>query len=238
MLILSTGEFRNPRQVILQNHEMKRRFMKMKKILAILTALTLIAGAAALPALAEETTESVDQISSATTQAGKGGRDNRQQKPGRNGQAQDTNSKAPDTNSQVPDSSQTQAPAQDNQNVQTTQQAPGKHGRGSRMQAPGQNVPVNTQPQDPAQGSTEDSAAQAQAQDSQDSQSTQQVPRKSGKGVRGTKENKSGSYAIFDELLNAGVISQEVYDAIMNYLQAQVQVQQPAAETTIPTGNT
>ena len=107
---------------------------------------------------------------------------------------------------------------------------------------------MNPQPQAPAQDSAEDSAAQAPAQDNteepaaqapaQDIQSTQQAPGKAGKNFRGAKETKFGHSAIFDELLNAGIISQEVYDAIMNYLQAQVQVQQPAAETTIPTGNT
>ena len=51
------------------------------------------------------------------------------------------------------------------------------------------------------------------------------------------EEKKPGQYAIFDELLKAGVISEDVYNAIMNYLQAQVQVQ-PPAENTVPTGAT
>lgn len=203
----------------------------MKKFLALLMVLTLAAGALVLPALAEESnqaaetnpatetigsSEGTDQVSSATRQAGKDGRGNRPQKPGRNG-------KAPDQSSQ---DAQQQSPAQDNsRNDQNVPQTPGKSGRGGRRQ-PGKDS-GGTLPQMPAQGSTDVPPAEMPDQDIQSSGETQQPAGAPGSNP-GTDQIEPGKFTIFDELLQAGVISREVYDAIMTYLQAQIGVLQPA----------
>ena len=207
----------------------------MKKILALLTALTLAAGALVLPALAEESnqaaetnpatetigsSEGTDQVSSATRQSGKDGRGNRPQKPGRNGQA-------PDQSSQ---DAQQQSPAQDNsRNDQNVPQTPGKPGRGGRRQ-PGKDS-QGTLPQVPAQENTNTQPVQAPDQGIQGSGETQPPAGEPG-SQPGTDKDEPEKFTIFDELLQAGVISQDVYDAIMTYLQAQTGVLQPAGNST------
>lgn len=205
----------------------------MKKFLALLMVLTLAAGALVLPALAEESnqaaetnpatetigsSEGTDQVSSATTQTGKGGHENRPQKPGRNGQAPDQNSR--DT--------QSQSPAQDSPNGQNVPQAHGKNGRGSRRQ-PGKDS-LSALPQIPAQESTDVQPVQAPDQGIQGSSKTQ-PPAGEPDSQPGTDQIEPGKFTIFDELLQAGVISQDVYDAIMTYLQAQTGVLQPAGNS-------
>jgi hypothetical protein len=184
----------------------------MKKILALLMTLALVISAAAVPALAEETTEAVDQVSSATTQNTQGSRNGhgRQQMPGQNNQTP-SNRQMPNQNGQMPGNGQT--PGQNGQMPVQNNQMPNQN-----RQRPGRNSQV---PQLPDQNSQNDQGTQ----DSQDSQQSQ-IPGKGGRnmkhgnnaGAAGIRLGKLGKYLDFDQMLKDGVITQEVYDAIMNYM--------------------
>ena len=120
-----------------------------------------------------------------------------------------------------------QATSATRQGGQNSQSAKG--GRGGRQQMPGQN-------------SQNGQALQTPGQNGQNS-------RMPGKGGKGNRQNKSaagsdnqtvkhGKTAVFDRLLADGVITQEIYDAIIAWMQQQApQAQQNAeapAESTAP----
>ena len=215
------------------------RLKRMKKTLALLTALALLISAIAIPALAEETSETVDQVTSATanqnSQTGKGGHGGRQQMPGRNGQMPNQNGQAPGNG---------QAPQMPNQNGQAPQM-PGQNGQMPQM--PNQNGQV---PQMPGQNDRG-------TQDTQDNQNSQQ-PQLPGNNGRGSKRGnrfdsqsndgtavfagKFGKHLDFNQMLKDGVITQEVYDAIMAYMKEHTPQQQAdtaaPAEGTAPAENT
>ena len=118
-------------------------------------------------------------------------------------------------------------------------------GRGGRQQMPGQNS-QNSQngqaPQMPGQNDQNSQAPQVPGQNDQNSR----MPGRGGKGNRrggftaGTDGQtvKHGKTAVFDRLLADGVITQEIYDAIIAWMQQQApQAQQNAeapAEGTAP----
>ena len=115
-------------------------------------------------------------------------------------------------------------------------------GRGGRQQMPGQNSQNGQAPQMPGQNDQNGQALQTPGQNGQNS-------RMPGKGGKGNRQNKSaagsdnqtvkhGKTAVFDRLLADGVITQEIYDAIIAWMQQQApQAQQNAeapAEGTAP----
>ena len=141
----------------------------------------------------------------------------------------------------------TSATQQGGQNSQSA-----KGGRGGRQQMPGQNSQM---PQMPGQNGQNSQAPQMPGQNDQNSQAPQvpgqndqnsRMPGRGGKGNRrggftaGTDGQtvKHGKTAVFDRLLADGVITQEIYDAIIAWMQQQApQAQQNAeapAEGTAP----
>ena len=131
----------------------------------------------------------------------------------------------------------TSATRQGGQNSQSA-----KGGRGGRQQMPGQNSQNGQAPQMPGQNDQNSQAPQVPGQNDQNSR----MPGRGGKGNRrggftaGTDGQtvKHGKTAVFDRLLADGVITQEIYDAIIAWMQQQApQVQQNAeapAEGTAP----
>ena len=115
-------------------------------------------------------------------------------------------------------------------------------GRGGRQQMPGQNSQNGQAPQMPGQNDQNSQAPQVPGQNDQNSR----MPGRGGKGNRrggftaGTDGQtvKHGKTAVFDRLLADGVITQEIYDAIIAWMQQQApQAQQNAeapAEGTAP----
>ena len=115
-------------------------------------------------------------------------------------------------------------------------------GRGGRQQMPGQNSQNGQAPQMPGQNDQNSQAPQVPGQNGQNSR----MPGRGGKGNRqggftaGTDGQtvKHGKTAVFDRLLADGVITQEIYDAIIAWMQQQApQAQQNAeapAEGTAP----
>ena len=194
----------------------------MRKFFAILMAVTLAISAAALPVFAEETGESTDQISSAT-QAKGGNSNSRRQKPdnsrtpGRNNQMPEQGSQAPDQSSQMPEQG-SQAPDQSSQMPEQGSQAPDPS-----SQTPEQGSQATDQSgQTPGQGS------QAPGQGNRKAQSGQPArPGKNGRGAnRGNQSSdpvqswKSITGMLVDpaRLLDAGIITREIYDAIVSYM--------------------
>ena len=211
----------------------------MKKIIALLMTLALLISALALPAFAEEGNETVDQVTSATTATAQGA-PNGQQPPimpgnGQNNQGGPNGQQPPmmpgnGQNGQGGPNGQ-QPPAmpgngQNNQNNQNGQQPPEMPGSGQ-----------NSQNDQNSQQTTETSGNKQNSQNGQDNQNGQQPPempgngqndRKGGKpqGGRGKKgsadQNASGGepekLLDFEQLVKDGVISQEVCDAILNYM--------------------
>ena len=141
----------------------------------------------------------------------------------------------------------TSATQQGGQNSQSA-----KGGRGGRQQMPGQNGQA---PQMPGQNGQNSQAPQMPGQNDQNSQAPQvpgqngQNSRMPGRGGKGNRQGgftagtdgqtvKHGKTAVFDRLLADGVITQEIYDAIIAWMQQQApQAQQNAeapAEGTAP----
>ena len=141
----------------------------------------------------------------------------------------------------------TSATQQGGQNSQSA-----KGGRGGRQQMPGQNSQM---PQMPGQNGQNSQAPQMPGQNDQNSQAPQvpgqngQNSRMPGRGGKGNRQGgftagtdgqtvKHGKTAVFDRLLADGVITQEIYDAIIAWMQQQApQAQQNAeapAESTAP----
>jgi len=194
----------------------------MKRILTMTLAAALLICALSLPVLAESaettvatetTTETTDAVASAT-------RNNRnnaagpQQMPG-HGQKPGRNGQqqAPNQNGQQP-----QTPNQNGQQPQTPNQ------NGQQPQTPDQN---GQQPMTPDQN-----GQQAQTQD-QNSGNRKHDNAKNG------RTGKSGTRIDPDQLLKENVISQEVYDAIMNYINSQAtQPQQNTESSSDSTGST
>ena len=135
-----------------------------------------------------------------------------------------------------------QATSATRQGGQNSQSAKG--GRGGRQQMPGQNSQM---PQMPGQNSQNGQAPQMPGQNDQNSQAPQvpgqndqnsRMPGRGGKGNRrggftaGTDDQtvKHGKTAVFDRLLADGVITQEIYDAIIAWMQQQAPQAQQNAE--------
>ena len=133
-----------------------------------------------------------------------------------------------------------QATSATRQSGQNSQSAKG--GRGGPQQMPGQNSQNGQAPQMPGQNDQNSQAPQVPGQNDQNSR----MPGRGGKGNRrggftaGTDGQtvKHGKTAVFDRLLADGVITQEIYDAIIAWMQQQApQAQQNAeapAEGTAP----
>ena len=138
----------------------------------------------------------------------------------------------------------TSATQQNGQNIQS-----GHGGHGGRQQMPGQNNQNGQMPQMPGKNSQNGQMPQTPGQDNQNGQ----LPQMPGKGGKGNRRNgstavqncrtlKNGKLAIFDRLLAEGVITQEVYDAIIAWLQQQMpqalQNAEAPAESTAPAEGT
>ena len=182
----------------------------MKKVFAILMILALVVSA--IPVFAEDAT-GADAATSATVVSGKGGRDNGRDSRQMPGSQQGWDGRQPGNGQNGQ-----QVPAMPGQG-RNGQQFPGMPG--SAQNAP--SVPDNSQA----------------APDSENTPDTQQVPETSVKGQtgRGTRNQvKAGTAGLnkktaawLDQLLADGVITQEIHDAIVSYLEAQ-QAQAASAE--------
>ena len=196
----------------------------MKRILTMTLAAALLICALSLPAMAESTettettattettTETTDAVSSAT----RNNRNNQaapQQKPGR-GQKPGRNGQQhmPNQGSQQP-----QTPDQNGQQPQTPDQ------NGQQPQTPDQNA---QQPQTPDQN------AQQPQTPGQNGGNRKHDNAKNG------RTGKSGAGFDLDQLLKENVISQDVYDAIINYLNSLATLQQSTESSTDSAGTT
>ncbi len=200
----------------------------MKKVFAIILSVSLILAALALPAMAEETQNAA---MTASTLAGRGNGPQGGRGPGGQRQNGQKNGQMPGQNGNSENGQQAPAMPGQNGNNANGQQAPampGQNGGEANGQAP-------AMPGDPANGSTENgqqapaapenTGAEADAASSATSQNGQQAPQKGmapqGKmgGHRGGKDargmNGKGS---FENLLKNGVIDQNTYNAIMDYM--------------------
>ena len=177
----------------------------MKKIFVTMTTLALVLCMAALPVLAEETAGAADTNAAATATVPQTGTDE--------GQAA----------GQLP-------------------QMTGKAGRNGRMgQMPSQNGQNSQMPQMPWQNGQNSQMPQMPCQNGQNGQNGMQF-RFSGKGGRGMgqdfggqngmdhRKGFGGSQFLMDQLLKDGVITQEVYDAIVAYMQEHAPQQASAAD--------
>ena len=193
----------------------------MKKVFAILMILALVVST--IPVFAEDAA-GTDAATSATVTAGKGGRNN-----GRDSRQMPGNGQQPG-------------------NIQTGQQAPAMPGQGRNgrngQQFPGMPGSAQTAP-DSQQAPVMPDNSQA-APDTESAPETQQIPDTSVKGQKGRntqKQVRAGKNSLtkktaawLDQLLADGVITQEVHDAIVSYLEAQ-QSQAAAAEpAAVPDG--
>ena len=200
----------------------------MKRILTMTLAAALLICALSLPAMAESTettettattettiettTETTDAVASAT----RNNRNNQaapQQKPGR-GQKPGRNG-------------QQQMPNQKGQQPQTPDQ------NGQQQQMPNQN---GQQPQAPNQGSQQPQTPDQNAQQPQ-------TPGQNGgnrkhDNAKNGRTGKSGAGLDPDQLLKENVISQDVYDAIINYLNSLATLQQSTESSTDSAGTT
>lgn len=197
----------------------------MKRILTMTLAAALLICALSLPAMAEstettETTATTETTTETTNAAASATRNNRKnqaapqqkpgrgQKPGRNGQQQ----QAPNQGSQQP-----QTPDQNAQQPQTPDQ------NAQQPQTPDQNT---QQPQTPDQNIQQP-----------------QTPGQNGgnrkhDNAKNGRTGKSGAGLDLDQLLKENVISQDVYDAIINYLNSLATLQQSTESSTDSAGTT
>jgi len=204
----------------------------MKKVLALIMAIALLAGAVSLSAMAEGTTEpaETDATTAATVQNGNDGLKGHQQMHG---------------NRQKPGNGQTLPPQPGNNgNGQMPWQPDQNNGNGQTPRQPGQDNENGQMPQQPDQNNGNGQMTQAPGR--QNGQNNRQMPGKGNRNMKRDRRNSEGRPAgrqgkmfIFDQLLNEGVITQEVYDAIMNYLKVQMAQQPgndaaPAEEGSVP----
>lgn len=198
----------------------------MKKVFAILMILALVVSA--IPVFAEDAA-GADAATSATVVSGKGGRNNGRDSRQMPGGQQGWDGRQPGNGQNGQ-----QVPAMPGQG-RNGQQFPGMPG--SAQNAP--SVPDNSQGiPDGQQAPVMPDNSQA-APDSENTPDTQQAPETSVKGQKGrgtrnqVKAGKAGlnkkTAAWLDQLLADGVITQEIHDAIVSYLEAQ-QAQAAAAE--------
>ena len=166
----------------------------MKKWISLVLALSLLISAAVIPAMAEDSAGSTDAVTSASVM--KGGRNGRNAAPGR----------------QMPS---------------------GQHGRNrtpSDTAAPQAEPPAAPElPAEPELPAAPEQPAESNAPESSDSapaaSSGKQVKKSSGNTVRTVKKGKAsvsaGSLTVtLDLLLEKGVISQDVYQAILAFIQS------------------
>lgn len=196
----------------------------MKRILTMTLAAALLICALSLPAMAESTettettatTETTTEATDAVASATRNNRNNQaapQQKPGR-GQKPGRNGQQqmPNQGSQQP-----QTPDQNGQQPQTPDQ------NGQQPQTPDQN---GQQPQTPDQNTQQP-----------------QTPGQNGgnrkhDNAKNGRTGKSGAGLDLDQLLKENVISQDVYDAIINYLNSLATLQQSTESSTDSAGTT
>ncbi len=196
----------------------------MKRILTMTLAAALLICALSLPAMAESTettettatTETTTETADAVSSAIRNNRNNQaapQQKPGR-GQKPGRNGQQqmPNQGSQQP-----QTPDQNGQQPQTPNQ------NGQQPQTPDQNT---QQPQTPDQNTQQP-----------------QTPGQNGgnrkhDNAKNGRTGKSGAGLDLDQLLKENVISQDVYDAIINYLNSLATLQQSTESSTDSAGTT
>ena len=191
----------------------------MKKMFALLAALVLAAGAAAFPAAAEESGETVDQVTSATVRSGKG--NNRRQAPGGNQDGQ--------------------ASGQDNPNGQASGQSgtEGQNSQAPRLPGTGtQNGRNGRQKQAAGSGGQNGPVPGSDNQNGRQNRTPGNGGRKNRQGSgSGNHAGTSGTLIDFDALLKEGVITSEVYDAIMAYMNGNAgQPQEGGAAPELPDG--
>ena len=183
----------------------------MKKIIALLMTLALVVSAVALPALAEGDNDTVDQVTTATKQTGRGGPGGQQppQMPG-NGQQGGPNGQQPP---QMPGNGQNNQDSQDGQDSQEAPEMPGSDQNGQNDQ----NGPDGQKPEGGPGNGKQGGKKQPMGRPGQ------QAP--------GSEPEKRLD---FEQLVKDSVITQEICDAILNYMKEHAPQDQqgtaPAAE--------
>ena len=183
----------------------------MKKIIALLMTLALVVSAVALPALAEGDNDTVDQVTTATKQTGRGGPGGQQppQMPG-NGQQGGPNGQQPP---EMPGNGQNSQDSQDGQDSQEAPEMPGRDQNGQNDQ----NGPNGQKPEGGPGNGKQGGKKQPMGRPGQ------QAP--------GSEPEKRLD---FEQLVKDSVITQEICDAILNYMKEHAPQDQqgtaPAAE--------
>ena len=202
----------------------------MKKIIALLMTLALVVSAVALPALAEGDNDTVDQVTTATKQTGRGGPGGQQppQMPG-NGQQGGPNGQQPP---EMPGN------GQNNQGGPNGQQPPEMPGNGQNNQ--------DSQDGQDSQEAPEMPGSDQNGQNDQNGPNGQKPEGGPGNGKQGGKKQPMGrpgqqapgsepeKRLDFEQLVKDSVITQEICDAILNYMKEHAPQDQqgtaPAAE--------
>ena len=124
----------------------------------------------------------------------------------------------------------------------------GKAGRGGQRQIPG-NRQAPQQPgqkeQTPQQPDQNGQSGQQQAPDNNQQNGRQVTPGRGNRNIKPSDRNansrrtgKTGNQAVLDQMLKDGVITQDVYDAIINYLNSLAAPQQTTESSSDSTGTT
>ena len=189
-----------------------------KKWISWILALSLLLGAAVIPAVAEETNTETDAVTSASVKTGrKGG-----QKSAPNGQmpgGQDHSNGGGKRQRPGNAQGQPQAPVADAPNTVTPPEMPDQ----ANGEAVG--IPENQENTQPA-----DSTGNSGSTESGNRKKDKDAARDGKKGKKGTQTSVQG--ITFELLLEKGVITQEVYDAIMNFIKEYTT--QSTTVTTVP----
>ncbi len=194
----------------------------MKKWISWILALSLLLGAAVIPAVAEETNTENDAVSSASVNTGsKGGQKNAPNEQMPNGQMPNGRGHGNGGRKQQPGNIQVQ-PQMPSAATPDTATPPEMPGQANGEAAEISENPENTQPADSTgnSGSTE----------SRNRKKDKDAARDGKKGKKGTQTSVQG--ITFELLLEKGVITQEVYDAIMNFIKEYTT--QSTTVTTVP----
>ena len=183
----------------------------MKKLISWILALSLVLCAAVLPAAAEEEGTTTDTVTSASVS--RNGKDGRKNMPG--GQTQ---------NGQTQNGQQPGGRTRDRKNQQPAQmaQAPAGVPGGAVPPAMPDGTTEETVTPPAAPDGTAESGQQEQGTDSAStpaSGKTKDTRNNARMGKKGKAANTAaGTQITFELLLEKGVISREVYDAIMNFI--------------------
>ena len=183
----------------------------MKKVFAIILSVSLILAALALPAMAEETQNAA---LTASTLAGRGNGPQGGRGPGGQRQNGQKNGQMPGQNGGNANGQQAPAMPGQNGNNANGQQAPAMPGQNG-SNANGQQAPATPE----NTGSGTDAGSSATTQNGQQAPQKGMAPQGKMGGHRGGKDargmNGKGS---FENLLKNGVIDQNTYNAIMDYM--------------------